>query len=383
MTTGQTITTRHHHLDNSITTRHHHHLEYSITTMHHHHLDYSITTRHHHHLDYSITTSHHHQFDQNINTRHHHHLEYSITTRMTPIDVRQFFLKVFKDTSSYRLKNNIKENDYLQLLIQLKEKYSEANKNLNEIWFNKFTDEDIAAQALTFFTDGYETSANALIYTLYQLALNPHVQEKLRDEITAGLEFTGGEIKYEAIQEMKYLHMVTNMKELPSGKTPLALPVKTKALGHLNSSEDVTKSLRKYPPITYMNRICTKPYDLPTVSGGTYRVEVGMPVVIPTLALHHDPQYYPDPDRFNPERFSDDNIQTRPKYVYFPFGGGPRICLGMRFGEALMQCGLVAILSSYDVMKMEKTPTALTHDPKAFFFTPNEKIWLDFKKRTS
>nr|CAD7202888.1 unnamed protein product [Timema douglasi] len=234
----------------------------------------------------------------------------------------------------------------------------------------EFTDEDVAAQALTFFTDGYETSANALIYTLYQLALNPHVQEKLRDEITAGLEFTGGEITYEAIQEMKYLHMVCE------------------------------ESLRKYPPITYMNRICTKPYDLPTVSGGTYRVEVGMSVVIPTLALHHDPQYYPDPDRFNPERFSEDSIQTRPKYVYFPFGGGPRICLavelnttsalanyatetGMRFGEALMQCGLVTILSSYDVTKMEKTPSALTHDPKAFFFAPNEEIWLDFQKRTS
>ncbi|CAG2056082.1 unnamed protein product [Timema podura] len=273
---------------------------------------------------------------------------------MTPIDVRKFFLRILKDASSYRLMNNIKENDYLQLLIQLKEKYSEANKNINEIWFNKFTDEDIAAQALTFFTDGYETSANALIYTLYQLALNPHVQEKLRDEITAGLENTEGEIiTYEAIQELKYLHMVCE------------------------------ESLRKYPPITYMNRICTKPYDLPTVSGGTYRVEVGMSVVIPTLALHHDPQYYSEPDRFNPERFSEDNIQTRPKYVYFPFGGGPRICLGMRFGEALMKCGLVAILSSYDVMKMEKTPTALTHDPKAFFFAPNEEIWLDFKKRTS
>nr|CAD7446696.1 unnamed protein product [Timema bartmani] len=207
--------------------------------------------------------------------------------------------------------------------------------------------------SLTFFTDGYETSANALIYTLYQLALNPHVQEKLRDEITAGLEHTEGEITYEAIQELKYLQMVCE------------------------------ESLRKYPPITYMNRICTKPYDLPTVSGGTYRVEVGMSVVIPTLALHHDPQYYPDPDSFNPDRFSEDNIQTRPKYVYFPFGGGPRICLGMRFGEALMKCGLVAILSSYDVMKMEKTPKALTHDPKAFFFAPNEEIWLDFKKRTS
>nr|CAD7580279.1 unnamed protein product [Timema californicum] len=55
----------------------------------------------------------------------------------------------------------------------------------------------------------------------------------------------------------------------------------------------------------------------------------------------------------------------------------------MRFGEALMQCGLVTILSSYDVTKMEKTPSALTHDPKAFFFAPNEEIWLDFQKRTS
>jgi cytochrome P450 family 6 len=57
-------------------------------------------------------------------------------------------------------------------------------------------------------------------------------------------------------------------------------------------------------------------------------VEVDTPVAIPVYALHHDPQHFPDPKRFDPERFSEENKQSRHRYCYLPFGEGPRMCLG-------------------------------------------------------
>jgi cytochrome P450 family 6 len=83
-----------------------------------------------------------------------------------------------------------------------------------------------------------------------------------------------------------------------------------------------------YPPGMVLVRVCTKPFKLLTLSGGTYEVEVGTPVAIPVYAIHYDPQHYPDPKRYDPQRFSEENKQSRHRYSYLAFGEGPRICLG-------------------------------------------------------
>ena len=72
-------------------------------------------------------------------------------------------------------------------------------------------------------------------------------------------------------------------------------------------------------------RKCLKPYGIP---GTDTVLEKGITVVIPVVALHHDPKYYPEPDRFDPERFNEEERQKRHHYVYLPFGEGPRICIG-------------------------------------------------------
>jgi cytochrome P450 family 6 len=74
-----------------------------------------------------------------------------------------------------------------------------------------------------------------------------------------------------------------------------------------------------------LNRECTKEYKIP---GTDVVLEKGMATVIPILALHHDPQYYPEPERFDPERFNEEEKSKRHHYVYLPFGEGPRICIG-------------------------------------------------------
>lgn len=72
-------------------------------------------------------------------------------------------------------------------------------------------------------------------------------------------------------------------------------------------------------------RTCTKDYKFPDDDGF---IEKGTQVFIPTLALHMDPEYYPNPEKFDPDRFSEENKSTRHPYVYLPFGEGPRVCLG-------------------------------------------------------
>lgn len=85
------------------------------------------------------------------------------------------------------------------------------------------------------------------------------------------------------------------------------------------------EALRMYPPGVTISRTCTKNY---TVPGSDVVIEVGTNVHVPVYALHHDPQYFPQPEKFDPERFNEEESKRRPNYTYLPFGDGPRQCIG-------------------------------------------------------
>ena len=87
----------------------------------------------------------------------------------------------------------------------------------------------------------------------------------------------------------------------------------------------IAETLRKYPPIPMLVRECTMDYVIP---GSQIVVEKSTVVQVPVMGLHHDPRYYARPEVFDPDRFSDENKETRSKYTYLPFGEGPRICIG-------------------------------------------------------
>lgn len=87
----------------------------------------------------------------------------------------------------------------------------------------------------------------------------------------------------------------------------------------------ILETMRKYPPVHMLNRICTKSYKVPD---SDLVIEKGTKVVISTLAIHHDPEYYPDPEKFDPERFTEEEKAKRHPFTYLPFGEGPRICMG-------------------------------------------------------
>lgn len=89
----------------------------------------------------------------------------------------------------------------------------------------------------------------------------------------------------------------------------------------------LSETLRKYPSLPYLDRVCSKDYQIP---GTNIVLEKGMAVMVPLLGLHYDPKYFPEPEVYNPERFSHENEQNIVPFSYIPFGDGPRNCIGKK-----------------------------------------------------
>ena len=228
--------------------------------------------------------------------------------RLNNKEVADFFMDLTKNVVNYRETNNIKRNDFLQILINLKNNKNVIDDNIMNATVNVDSStmppglsiEQIAAQTFVFFVAGYETSSSTMAFCLYELAKNPDIQNKLRNEIKNLLKPTNGVITYDNIITGGYLDMV------------------------------VSETLRKYPTLGHLTRKCNKRSAIP---GTNLVIEEDNRVIIPVYGIHHDPQYYPDPDKFDPERFNEENKAKRPSFTYLPFGEGPRICIGNLFSH--------------------------------------------------
>lgn len=141
---------------------------------------------------------------------------HAIKMKLVDPEVEKFILNLVRGTIEYRQKNNFVRKDFMQLLLQLKNRNRVADddqilNDKNET--GEFLSlEQIAAQCYLFFAAGFETSATTMTFTLYELAMNPHIQEKLQQEIREVLEQNGGEMTYEGIMQMDYLDRVINGK---------------------------------------------------------------------------------------------------------------------------------------------------------------------------
>nr|CAD7455687.1 unnamed protein product [Timema tahoe] len=214
----------------------------------------------------------------------------------------------------------------------------------------QMTDNLLVAQCFVFFLAGYETSSSVVSFCLHELAVNPDIQRRLRAEVDSALEENDGKLTYDVIQSMKYM------------------------------DQTIYETLRKYPSVSNLERLCTKEYVIPHTD---VTVEKGTLVIIPAYALHHDPEYFPDPEKFDPERFNQDNKNSFPQYAYLPFGEGPRICIGMRFGLMQVKVGLATLLSKYEFSISEKSSVPLILEPAAILTTAKGSIWLKISTRKS
>lgn len=132
--------------------------------------------------------------------------------------------------------------------------------------------------------------------------------------------------------------------------------------------------MRKYPPQVFLTRVATADH---TLSGTDYTVRKGHHVYIPLIGIHYDPEIYPDPDRFDPDRMTPEEMKKRHPCSFMPFGMGPRICIGYRFGILQVKLGIAMILSKYHLTVHHKTKQPLSFSPNTIELDVQDGIWLN------
>ncbi|WP_237562806.1 cytochrome P450 [Bacillus dakarensis] len=194
------------------------------------------------------------------------------------------------------------------------------------------TDKQIRDELMTIFLAGHETTANALSWTLYLLAQHPDKEAKMHAEIDSVIR--GKTIRPEHFSSLKYTQNV------------------------------IWESLRLFPPAYVIGREVDK-----TVEIGGYLFKKGETVLMSQYVMHRSPEYFEKADEFNPERFDNDLLKKLPAYAYFPFGGGPRVCIGNHFSFMEMVLVLACLASRYQFrltteQEKVKTQPLITLRPK-------------------
>ncbi|MGI0494576.1 cytochrome P450 [Alkalinema pantanalense CENA528] len=197
---------------------------------------------------------------------------------------------------------NTTGNDLLGMLMQVED----ADDG------SRMTDTQLRDEVLTLILAGHETTANALSWTWMLLAQHPEVRVKLNTELKTVLN-----------------GRVPSLADLPQ-------------LVYTNWV--LKESMRLYPPATDVSREATADYEL-----DGYVIPKGATVLASQWAMHRDPRYFNDPEAFQPERWADDLEKQLPRGVYFPFGDGPRVCIGKSFAMMEAVLLLVAIAQKFEL----------------------------------
>lgn len=124
-------------------------------------------------------------------------------------------------------------------------------------------------------------------------------------------------------------------------------------------------------------REATKEYRVPKMN---FTIPVGMKVLIPSYAIQHDSHIYAEPDNFDPNRFSAEQINLRPSCSFLTFGDGPRNCIGLRFGMMQIRIGLVKLLENFEFSACTKTQIPIKYSTKSTILLPENETWLKMKK---
>ncbi|XP_071508824.1 cytochrome P450 3A6-like [Diadema antillarum] len=207
-----------------------------------------------------------------------------------------------------------------------------ANKYAQRI---QLSDTELIGQAMTFFTAGYETTNTLLGFVFYLLSTHPEIQEKLIeevDEMTPSRDSVG----YTSIATMPYLDQV------------------------------VCETLRLYPPAAVTNRMCHETFTYKDLT-----IEKGVQVFIPIYNIQRDGDYWADPDKFDPSRFSKANREKHHPFSWIPFGAGPRNCIGMRFALMEAKMAIARVLQKYRFETCPQTEIPLKLGNNGFLAPPD------------
>ncbi|XP_064071987.1 cytochrome P450 9e2-like [Vanessa tameamea] len=285
-----------------------------------------------------------------------------------------FFKDLVLSTMRDRKERNIVRPDVIHLLMEAKEgqlvhddKEQNANQQdtgfatVEESFIGKKTNNrvwseiDLVAQAVLFFLAGFDTISTAMSFALHELAIHPEIQERLVQEIKNHDIKNGGKLDFASIQSLRYLDMVTS------------------------------EVLRLWPPGYGLDRICVKDYNMgkPNCDAkNDFIVRKGELIMIPTWCFHHDPKLFPDPMKFDPERFSDENKHNIDPTAYMPFGLGPRNCIASRFALCELKVLLYQIMLHIEIAPSVKTCLPAKLSTESFNPRLVGGYWLKFKIRS-
>ncbi|XP_017864588.1 PREDICTED: probable cytochrome P450 9h1 [Drosophila arizonae] len=259
-----------------------------------------------------------------------------------------YFRSLVFDAIKFREKNSIIRPDMIHLLMEAQRKVNESEESNK-----KFTDDDLLAQCLLFFFAGFETVSTCLCFVTYELCMNPTVQQQLYEEILdVEQQLQGKPLDYDSLMHMKYMDMV------------------------------VSEALRKWPPAPQTDRACNADIDLRDENNEiVVSLKKGDRIFIPIVGLHYDPEYFPEPKEFRPERFAEQNKEDIKPFTYMPFGVGPRSCIGNRMALMEVKSIIYHQLLKFELLPCKKTTLDMMNNIMGFQMAPKDKFWLKYVAR--
>ncbi|KAH8290939.1 hypothetical protein KR054_007326 [Drosophila jambulina] len=270
-----------------------------------------------------------------------------------------YFKKLVFGAMKYRKEQSIVRPDMIHLLMEAQKQFQkdqEAAKSEDsgvKEQHAEFNDDDLLAQCLLFFAAGFETVATCLSFTFHELLSNPEAQQKLYEEIVAVEENLDGKpLDYDTLMGMKYLDCV------------------------------VSESLRLWPPAFLLDRMCAADFDLKDEEGEVVlKLNKDELVHIPVAAIHRDPDNFPEPEVFRPERFDEEHKHEIKQFTYLPFGVGPRSCIGNRMALMEVKSVIYQLLRKYTLKPTDRTSTDMINSLSGFRMVPRELFWCKFELR--
>uniref|UniRef100_A0A915ANK3 Uncharacterized protein n=1 Tax=Parascaris univalens TaxID=6257 RepID=A0A915ANK3_PARUN len=245
--------------------------------------------------------------------------------------------------------------DFLQLLLDCSDERNAESEIDREISDGivaeggnkvKLNDDLVISQCFIFIVAGYETSSATLQFCLYNLATNPIVQEKGHEEV---MRIVGDKelIEYDDLTKMSYIDHI------------------------------IKETLRLFPPIPSVSRQCNEEMFINGV-----KFEKGCNINAAVFAIHYNEEYYPEAEKFYPERFSLEKCKTNDPLTFIPFGFGPRNCIGMRFAQLEMRLALAYLLKYYRFVTNNQTPKPPLEITALPFTKPSDPICLTAVRRS-
>ncbi|XP_030385248.1 probable cytochrome P450 317a1 [Scaptodrosophila lebanonensis] len=260
--------------------------------------------------------------------------------RTTPKEAEIYFVQLLHDMEAQREASGVRKKDFLQLLLDIKElelttheSESESDKELKA-----HLQHELVAHAFGFLRAGFEQTSNTLCYVLYELAINADVQRKVREELNLSLERHHNNLSYEFIQSLNYMGQV------------------------------ISETLRMHPITPYIVRRTLNDYVVP--DHPKFILVKELFVIIPTHAIHNDPELYLSPHQFNPDRWGGPRDSLREQSTWFGFGVGARSCIGVQLAQLQLRLALALLLLEYEFTLNSKRPLISCQDGIALKLTP-------------